>query len=155
MNSPAVLLTSSPEIAANIDAEVQRQLTLLSTADAAGPAWRDYGEVILVDRCTLTGMHSRLCALAPARTCTESCLRDTTIIALMDSWALPLCCFLYFVLHLQTLTHSDVLTHTPDATWGRCSDEELVKVGDKIASEHTQIIHKDPQYFLNNMKNYG
>merc|ERR1712195_116731 len=84
VNSPAVLLTSCPEIAANIDAEVQRQLALLSTADAAGPAWRDYGEVILVD-----------------------------------------------------------------------SDEELVKVGDEIASEHTQIIHKNPQYFLKNMRNYG
>ena len=72
VNSPAVLLTSCPEIAANIDAEVQRQLALLSTADAAGPAWRDYGEVILVDRCThwhaltgtLTGMHSLAHSLA-------------------------------------------------------------------------------------------
>jgi sulfopropanediol 3-dehydrogenase len=56
----------------------------LSTNDAAGPAWRDYGEVILVE-----------------------------------------------------------------------SDEELAQVGDLIASEHTQIIHKNPQYFLENMKNYG
>jgi hypothetical protein len=56
----------------------------LSTNDAAGPAWRDYGEVILVE-----------------------------------------------------------------------SDEELAQVGDLIASEHTQIIHKNPQYFLENIKNYG
>jgi sulfopropanediol 3-dehydrogenase len=35
------------------------------------------------------------------------------------------------------------------------SDEELAKVGDLIASEHTQIIHKNPGYFLENMKNYG
>jgi len=84
VNSPAVLLTSCPEVAANIDAEVHRQLELLSTADAAGPAWRDYGEVILVE-----------------------------------------------------------------------SDEELVQVADHIASEHTQIIHKNPKYFLDNMKNYG
>ena len=84
VNSPAVLVTTSPEIAHSIDAEVQRQLKLLSTADAAGPAWRDYGEVILVE-----------------------------------------------------------------------NDEELAAVGDLIASEHTQIIHKTPEYFLKNMKNYG
>ena len=68
---------------------------------------------------------------------------------------LSTCCLFYFVLHSRTLTRSDVLTHAPDATRGCCSDEELVKVGDEIASEHTQIIHKNPQYFLDNMKNYG
>eukprot|EP00656_Telonema_subtile_P019537 TRINITY_DN20770_c0_g1_i1.p1 TRINITY_DN20770_c0_g1~~TRINITY_DN20770_c0_g1_i1.p1 ORF type:complete len:385 (+),score=136.07 TRINITY_DN20770_c0_g1_i1:160-1314(+) len=84
VNSPAILLTSSKDVAYNLDAEVQRQLELLPTADAARPAWRDYGEVILVE-----------------------------------------------------------------------SDEELVAVADHIASEHTQIIHKNPKYFLDNMKNYG
>lgn len=84
INSPAILLTSSPEVAHNVDAECQRQLELLPTAEAARPAWRDYGEVILVD-----------------------------------------------------------------------GDEELVAAADLIASEHTQIIHKNPKYFLENMKNYG
>ena len=47
--SPAVLLTSSPAIAQGIQAEIDRQLQTLPTADIAGVAWRDYGQVILVD----------------------------------------------------------------------------------------------------------
>ena len=47
--SPAVLLTTSPTLAHSIEAEIGRQLERLPTADLAGVAWRDYGEVILVD----------------------------------------------------------------------------------------------------------
>lgn len=47
--SPAVLLTTSPALAHSIEAEIGRQLETLPTADLAGVAWRDYGEVILVD----------------------------------------------------------------------------------------------------------
>lgn len=47
--SPAILLTTSPDIAHGIQAEIDRQLQTLSTADVAGIAWRDYGQVILVD----------------------------------------------------------------------------------------------------------
>lgn len=47
--SPAILLTSSPTIAHGIQAEIERQLETLPTADVAGVAWRDYGQVILVD----------------------------------------------------------------------------------------------------------
>ncbi len=47
--SPAVLLTTSRALAEGIQAEIDRQLETLPTADVAGPAWRDYGEVILVD----------------------------------------------------------------------------------------------------------
>jgi sulfopropanediol 3-dehydrogenase len=47
--SPAILLTTSKKIAAEIEDEVQKQLKVLSTADVAGVAWRDYGQVILVD----------------------------------------------------------------------------------------------------------
>lgn len=47
--SPAILLTSSPTIAHGIQAEIERQLRTLPTADVAGVAWRDYGQVILVD----------------------------------------------------------------------------------------------------------
>ena len=83
-NSPAVLLTNSPTLASQIAAEVERQLATLPTADMAGVAWRDYGEVILVD----------------------------------------------------TL-------------------EEMVAVADDIASEHVQINTVNPDYFLNNMSNYG
>ena len=45
--SPAILLTTSEKLAHATVAEVDRQLTLLRTADIAGAAWRDYGEVIL------------------------------------------------------------------------------------------------------------
>src|ERR1700738_2823104 len=45
--SPAILLTTSEKLAHATVAEVDRQLTLLRTADIAGVAWRDYGGVIL------------------------------------------------------------------------------------------------------------
>lgn len=35
------------------------------------------------------------------------------------------------------------------------SDEEMVKEADLIASEHVQILTKNPRYFLDNMSNYG
>jgi len=35
------------------------------------------------------------------------------------------------------------------------SDEEMVKEADRIASEHVQILTRNPQYFLDNMRNYG
>ena len=82
--SPAVLLTTSRPLAENIEAEIGRQLEALPTADLAGVAWRDYGEVILVD-----------------------------------------------------------------------TDEEMVQVADDIASEHVEILTRDPNYFLENMSNYG
>lgn len=82
--SPAVLLTTSPTLAHSIEAEIGRQLETLSTADLAGVAWRDYGEVILVD-----------------------------------------------------------------------SDEEMARVADEIASEHVEVLTRDPQYFLDKLTNYG
>ncbi len=82
--SPAVLLTTSRSLAESIEAEIGRQLEALPTADLAGVAWRDYGEVILVD-----------------------------------------------------------------------TDEEMVQVADEIASEHVEILTRDPDYFLQNMTNYG
>lgn len=48
-NSPAVLLTNSEALATGIQAEIDRQLETLTTADVAGKAWADYGQVILVD----------------------------------------------------------------------------------------------------------
>jgi sulfopropanediol 3-dehydrogenase len=45
--SPAILLTTSEQLARDTIAELDRQLTVLRTADVAGVAWRDYGEVIL------------------------------------------------------------------------------------------------------------
>jgi sulfopropanediol 3-dehydrogenase len=82
--SPAVLITNSEKLARDTMAEVERLLKILPTADAAGQAWKDYGEVIV------------------------------------------------------------------------CDDEaEMVAEADRIASEHVQVMTRDPDYFLNNMKNYG
>ncbi|HEV7323382.1 MAG TPA: histidinol dehydrogenase [Ensifer sp.] len=33
--------------------------------------------------------------------------------------------------------------------------EEMVEEGDRVASEHVQVMTRDPDYFLHNMKNYG
>ncbi|MCY4464104.1 MAG: histidinol dehydrogenase [Chloroflexi bacterium] len=82
--SPAVLVTTSRDLAQSIEAEIGAQLERLPTADLAGVAWRDYGEVILCD-----------------------------------------------------------------------SDAEMLEVADDIASEHVQILTRDPDYFLQNMSNYG
>ncbi|HEV7439393.1 MAG TPA: histidinol dehydrogenase [Methylobacterium sp.] len=35
------------------------------------------------------------------------------------------------------------------------SDAEMVEVADRIASEHVQVMTRDPDYFLANMRNYG
>ena len=83
-NSPAILLTNSEQLAHDTMAEVERQLTVLPTAEVAGQAWREYGQVILCD-----------------------------------------------------------------------SYEEMVEVADDIASEHVQVMTRDPNYFLENMTNYG
>ena len=47
--SPAVLVTTSEKLANEIPAEIERQLENLPTAEVAGAAWADYGEIILVD----------------------------------------------------------------------------------------------------------
>ena len=45
-----VLITNSEKLARDTMAEVERLLKILPTADAAGKAWEDYGEVIVCDR---------------------------------------------------------------------------------------------------------
>ena len=82
--SPAILLTNSEKLARETMAEVERQLETLATADVAGQAWRDYGQVIVCD---------------------------------------------------------DV--------------DEMVATADDLAAEHVQVMTEDPQYFLDNMTNYG
>lgn len=83
-NSPAILLTTSKKLVADTQAEIERQLKTLATAEVAGQAWRDYGQIILCD-----------------------------------------------------------------------SDEEMLAEADRIASEHVQVMTRDPNYFLDNMTNYG
>jgi sulfopropanediol 3-dehydrogenase len=82
--SPAILLTTSAKIAGEIQAEIDRQLAVLATAEIAGVAWRDHGQVILCD-----------------------------------------------------------------------TDEELLSEADRIASEHVQVLTRDPRWFLDRMTNYG
>ncbi len=47
--SPAILITTSRKLAEALPGEIERQLKVLPTADVAGQAWRDYGQIILVD----------------------------------------------------------------------------------------------------------
>jgi sulfopropanediol 3-dehydrogenase len=82
--SPAILLTTSAKIANEIEAEIERQLARLPTADIAGVAWRDHGQVIQCD-----------------------------------------------------------------------TDEELAAEADRIASEHVQVLTREPRWFLERMTNYG
>jgi len=82
--SPAVLITNSEKLAKETMAEVERLLSILPTADAAGQAWKDFGEVIVCD-----------------------------------------------------------------------SLAEMVSEADRVASEHVQVMTRDPDYFLANMTNYG
>ncbi|EJT86096.1 histidinol dehydrogenase [Pseudomonas putida S11] len=35
------------------------------------------------------------------------------------------------------------------------SDEEMITEANRLASEHVQVMTRDPDYFLNNLQNYG
>src|SRR6202011_2685192 len=82
--SPAVLLTNSASLAREVPGAIDNLLSWLPTADAAGKAWKDFGEVIV------------------------------------------------------------------------CADQdEMVREADRIASEHVQVMTRDPDFFLARMSNYG
>jgi len=49
VNSPAVCITTSQKIAAELPQAIERVLQRLDTAPIASVAWRDYGEIILCD----------------------------------------------------------------------------------------------------------
>ena len=82
--SPAILITTSRKLADATLAEIERQLITLPTRDVAGVAWRDHGQIILVD-----------------------------------------------------------------------NDQEAVATADEIASEHVEVLTRDPQFYLQHLKNYG
>ena len=82
--SPAVLLTTSLALAEAVEVEIGRQLETLATADLAGVAWRDYGEIILAD-----------------------------------------------------------------------SDKDMLRAADDIASEHVEVLTRDPNFYLERLNNYG
>jgi sulfopropanediol 3-dehydrogenase len=46
--SAAILITTSPDLAVAVTGEIERQLETLDTADVAGTAWHDVGEIRLV-----------------------------------------------------------------------------------------------------------
>lgn len=48
-DSPAILVTTSEQVGREVLAEVDRLLLNLPTAEIAGAAWRDHGQVIVVD----------------------------------------------------------------------------------------------------------
>ncbi len=48
-DSPAILVTTSPDLGLAVLQEIERQLLSLETAAIAGAAWRDFGEVIVVE----------------------------------------------------------------------------------------------------------
>ncbi len=48
-NSPAICITTSRQIAAELPAQIDTVLMRLATRDIAGVAWRDYGQIILCD----------------------------------------------------------------------------------------------------------
>jgi len=82
--SPAILITTSEKLARETEVEVGRQLEVLPTADVAGVAWQEYGQIMLVD-----------------------------------------------------------------------SMQEMVTEADRIAAEHVEVLTENPDYFLENMTNYG
>lgn len=47
--TPACLVTTSAELGEEVEREVARQLEGLATRDIAGPAWRDWGSIYVVD----------------------------------------------------------------------------------------------------------
>jgi sulfopropanediol 3-dehydrogenase len=47
--SPAILLTNSEQLARDTMEEIEKQLQTLPTAEIAGKAWADYGQVIVCD----------------------------------------------------------------------------------------------------------
>jgi sulfopropanediol 3-dehydrogenase len=47
--SPAMLITTSRELAEALPAEIERQLAVLPTAEVASVAWREHGQIVLVE----------------------------------------------------------------------------------------------------------
>jgi sulfopropanediol 3-dehydrogenase len=82
--SPAVMITNSEKLARDTMQEIERLLKILPSADLAGKAWEDFGEVIVCD-----------------------------------------------------------------------DEDEMVREADRVASEHVQVMTRDPDYFLTHMNNYG
>lgn len=83
-NTPAILVTTSQQLAVDTMTKVEEELSKIPTADTAATSWKDYGEVIVVE-----------------------------------------------------------------------DDEEMLQLANEIAGEHVQVMHKNWDYFKQNLKNYG
>ncbi len=83
-DSPAILLTTSENLARDTMAQIERLLKILPTADIARQAWENHGQVIVAD-----------------------------------------------------------------------SNEEMLQIANDLAYEHVQVMTKDPDWFLQHMRNYG
>jgi sulfopropanediol 3-dehydrogenase len=59
---------------------------------------------------------------------------------------------------LQVLPTAPIARKAWEAYGAACvvdSEDEMVRVADRIASEHVQVMTRDPDYFLTHMRNYG
>jgi sulfopropanediol 3-dehydrogenase len=59
---------------------------------------------------------------------------------------------------LEILPTAAVARRAWDGHGGVCvatDDEEMVRIADRLASEHVQVMTRDPDYFLRNLRNYG
>jgi len=59
---------------------------------------------------------------------------------------------------LKILPTAAVARRAWESRGGICvadSEEEMVRIADRIASEHVQVMTRDPDYFLRNLRNYG
>lgn len=58
----SIVVTTDPALAEIIEAEVERQLSDLETAEIARRSWADYGEIVLVDSLEEAAAYSNECA---------------------------------------------------------------------------------------------
>ncbi|KRB80644.1 histidinol dehydrogenase [Sphingomonas sp. Root710] len=56
---------------------------------------------------------------------------------------------------LPTAEHARKAWHSYGEVIVAENDEEMLRIADEIASEHVQVMTRDPGYFLENMTNYG
>merc|ERR1712176_912513 len=83
-NSPAILVTTSEQLAQKTAAKIEEELKLIPTLETASASWRDYGEIIVVD-----------------------------------------------------------------------DDKEMLEVAEEICGEHVQVMHRNWDYFKQNLRNFG
>ena len=83
---------------------------------------------------------------------------DSPAVLLTTSEALALDTMAWIEKLLQVLPTADIARRAWEV-YGEVivadSEAEMVEIADRIASEHVQVMTRDPDYFLKNMTNYG